>query len=843
MRIKIFPFFLSFLSLILLILGIAIGSYTNRSLENRSKASDTNSFITQKTQEDFDSLDVKMNSDKTILDTLVLQIQHEKLTDTQKSFIIYEIGKSGNTALTSIVEQYLSNKNPYLQRTAVRALYQLDPKKMQSLSLNLLSNTSPETQNLILFQLSQQTLDQELLQKLEQMYMSNTNYFQQPLFISIFEKNAYRPVSPYLEQQLIAKNVNDVTKDAIVVALQKIGTEKSFPLLQKHKTKIAQLLSNKAVLQNSLIKSSLENSLQLVNQTISKFPQKTIMQKSISIPKSVRGITRSPSNIVINTVYQSQNTGERIVIIFDHFLYTTILNTSEYGQWISDLENDGHTVTVADYESGDPQDIRTYIETLNTQQTLTGIIIVGDVPSALYEDATYGYEVFPIDHYYADLDGLWLDSDNNGCFDSVSGSPTPEVWVGRIKTTNLNSETNRDEIGILRYYLAKNHLYRTQTMTFENHALSYVDNDWTFALPYGYMNPAFQSVETISDHATTNSSDYLNRLGQNYKMIDLVTHSGTDHHYFEGIENGGGYVYTSNLINKNSSPFINDVACNNANYLAPNYMAGHYVFNRKNGLLLIGSTSKGGLIFSQQLYINLEESNNTSFGDAFKIVFTGITQNPPITWNGVRGLVILGDPTLHLNMQQIPTPTPTPTSICSPKPAPSSCDGRTLCEAANCWNVDQTSPNWSYCQQFDYNGNCTVDITEIQQCAYTCSTNGTEGSCCTQSIACDATLTCNICFNGMGVCAQTRPPSPSPTPIPTSSPTPYPGCHQVNCDANTDGYINSNDGIFVHSCFGHQSPLNECQEVDINCDNQISVIDIQRYAIMCPQIFEQNKSR
>ncbi len=55
---------------------------------------------------------------------------------------------------------------------------------------------------------------------------------------------------------------------------------------------------------------------------------------------------------------------------------------------------------------------------LQNEATLVGALLIGNIPAAWFEIENdfdkYGYTKFPIDLYYMDLDGDWIDSDNNG---------------------------------------------------------------------------------------------------------------------------------------------------------------------------------------------------------------------------------------------------------------------------------------------------------------------------------------------------------------------------------------------------------------------------------------------
>lgn len=100
-----------------------------------------------------------------------------------------------------------------------------------------------------------------------------------------------------------------------------------------------------------------------------------------------------------------------------------------------------------------------------------------------------------------------------------------------------------------------------------------------------------------------------------------------------------------------------------------------------------------------------------------------------------------------------PTLTPTPTPIgCSPKPAPDPCSGFTLCGAADCWRVESKDEEWPSCFQYDYDGDCDVDVVDIQKCASKCRSDGKVGACCSLVDQCSSGLNCQQCYQSLGEC-------------------------------------------------------------------------------------------
>ena len=124
-------------------------------------------------------------------------------------------------------------------------------------------------------------------------------------------------------------------------------------------------------------------------------------------------------------------------------------------QFVSDLESEGYSVIVYATEGGTPDALRTYLQNKWLEaESLVGCILVGDLPIAWYENAICSY---PLDLFYMDMDGEWVDTEPNGKYDkhtNGTGDTRAEIWLGRLTASPLISE---DEATLLNNYFDKNH--------------------------------------------------------------------------------------------------------------------------------------------------------------------------------------------------------------------------------------------------------------------------------------------------------------------------------------------------------------------------------------------------
>ncbi len=121
-----------------------------------------------------------------------------------------------------------------------------------------------------------------------------------------------------------------------------------------------------------------------------------------------------------------------------------------------------------------------------------------------------------------------------------------------------------------------------------------------------------------------------------------MAHSSPWTHTFKPQGQGGTvYNYEINLLGPKAF-FYNLFACSNARWVETNNIASWYIFSNPYGLLAVGTTKTGSMLYFDDFYGPLGEGQ--SFGEAFKSWLTLHGEDSP-SW--FYGLTILGDPTLH----------------------------------------------------------------------------------------------------------------------------------------------------------------------------------------------------
>jgi hypothetical protein len=358
------------------------------------------------------------------------------------------------------------------------------------------------------------------------------------------------------------------------------------------------------------------------------------------------------SNINIEEVYTTptEKINGKIIIAVKSSIYEPIKDSIQ--QYIKGLEAEDYSVIIAKISGGEPQELKDYLKS-KLSSGLIGCLLIGDLPIPYFEIdndfGDYGYTSFPIDLFYMDLDGEWIDKDKDGKYDDHKdgeGDKAPEIWVGRL-ITSLLSHPEMDEVDLLKNYFLKNHSYKKGEYKdkINQRALAYVDDDWYY---FGtcYLDRAYENATAITDKNTTIASDYKNRLTENYEWIQLCAHSNPTLHSFKTSEswNGGSVSYSDIRDIDPVVHFYNLFACSNCRYDRSNYMGGHYTFALTYGLASVGSTKTGSMLGFNYFYGPLGEGK--TLGEAFRDWFTLVGLGNR-SW--YYGMTLLGDPTLKIS--------------------------------------------------------------------------------------------------------------------------------------------------------------------------------------------------
>jgi len=311
-----------------------------------------------------------------------------------------------------------------------------------------------------------------------------------------------------------------------------------------------------------------------------------------------------------------------------------------------DVKRIGFDVVVVSFDQCTPADVKGVL-TSAYSEGLVGCLLIGDIPAVIFEDREEDKEEYPIDMWYMDLNGVWVDNDANGKYENHTGHRAPEIWLGRIKPPVAT-----DEVALIQDYFQKNHDYRTGLLSLPKRALAYIDDSWVDSSDAvdSALALCYSDRTLVNDCTATQSLDYLDRLRDDYHFVHLMVHGNHLRHDFQTNGSFAGSVSYEDVRAVGPHAFFyNLFTCSSAKYTKTDYIGGWYIFNNAYGLAAVGPTDAGGMWFFEDFYGHLSENN---LGSSFKSwLTTRIIAEDSGTWytkDWYYGMSLLGDPTLSL---------------------------------------------------------------------------------------------------------------------------------------------------------------------------------------------------
>ncbi len=350
--------------------------------------------------------------------------------------------------------------------------------------------------------------------------------------------------------------------------------------------------------------------------------------------------------------------GEKVAILVEKSIASGL--DGEISQLTSNLNSDGYSVLYYELSGGTPDSLRSVLCSLYVNDSIEGALFIGNLPVAWFQIKndfdTYGYREWPIDLFYMDLDGEWIDSlkydavdtlvaGQDSIYDIHRGDLSPEIYVGRLTPTGIGNDTL-----LLQNYFLKDNRYRTDSIRLQERALFYIDDDWEVFAPSWSASVAriYNDTLLVTHPESTTAYRYRQRLDTVRAWVSVFAHSSPSGHSFyysnrDSIDRYYSYEYTTQDPPAN---FYNHFACSFDRYTSNGYGGGRSIFNQSYGLASIGSTKTGSMLDFDSFYQPLSEGKN--LGEAFRDWFTYILQNG-VTFNELcwhYGMTLLGDPFL-----------------------------------------------------------------------------------------------------------------------------------------------------------------------------------------------------
>jgi|GEM_PF-4648878 len=296
------------------------------------------------------------------------------------------------------------------------------------------------------------------------------------------------------------------------------------------------------------------------------------------------------------------------------------LITAELDQFVLDLQNEGYRVELETFEADrSVEELRALLQS-KLSNGLIGAELIGDLPIPLvpYSVEEYGYHFFPEDLIYADLDGQWMDEDEDGLYEihrDGSGDKEAEIWIGRLTFSPID----KDEVLCLKQYFAKNHQWRNNWPYENQKALVYADDDAAIIgeqKSSSGLREIYNVVNLINEPEQTSIQDYKNRLREDYEMICLDSHGSAFSHCFK-VDGAREFINGSEILDLHpQARFYNLTTCFIGDYTADNYIGGCYLASG-NGLVVF--TTYGGVESFNEFCLELAQGR--SVGEAFRVCY------------------------------------------------------------------------------------------------------------------------------------------------------------------------------------------------------------------------------
>jgi hypothetical protein len=309
------------------------------------------------------------------------------------------------------------------------------------------------------------------------------------------------------------------------------------------------------------------------------------------------------------------------------------------------------------------------------QTGMTSAVLVGDLPIAWFQliddwnsngvrDDGEGYEEFPCDLFFMDLDGSWQDGmirldtldslvpGSDSIYDLHQGNITPEIAVSRLPASTVGSAET-----LLVDYFDKSHRYRSRQMPVTDRALVYIDDDW---IPnstewHNDVGLLYPDRVFVRDAETTRIADYQPRIDSAaYQWIALMSHSWPGGHamkYHSGDSTDWFYATSIPSLDPQAN-FYNLFACSNVRFVVDGYCGGRYVFQTSTGLGAIGSAKTGSMLEFADFYAPL--ADGASLGEAFRQWFEARLIDGCANWerSWYYGMCLVADGTLKPRVTQ-----------------------------------------------------------------------------------------------------------------------------------------------------------------------------------------------
>lgn len=283
----------------------------------------------------------------------------------------------------------------------------------------------------------------------------------------------------------------------------------------------------------------------------------------------------------------------------------------------------------------DPEGIREMIKEEYDSKSISGAVLIGNIPLARYEDKVMG-NVIEFPYYYMDLNGEWKDTDEDGIIDTPSGDYFPEIWVGIVRSTGDGNNVTQIEAYIQKVIDYVNGKFEpiVKSGAFLDDDFLYLDEKIKEYLAYTYFG-----TDVIDENTT--SQTFLKFLSENYAYAYFIVHSDGSA-YFIKTSQGSERVTPDEIEGK--ALFYTDFSCYGASF-ERGAIANYLIMDENSNALGVLTYTGSGHPDSMDIY-HTNLGWGRSFGESLIQQIYASTQNTTYFNTHIAMLVYLGFPFL-----------------------------------------------------------------------------------------------------------------------------------------------------------------------------------------------------
>ena len=361
--------------------------------------------------------------------------------------------------------------------------------------------------------------------------------------------------------------------------------------------------------------------------------------------KNYHGGNRKIKQFFIQRVTEQLNNNDKPLVIV--FVNSNLMLhvEAEIDIYSSTLVDVGYDNIVFETSGGTVEDLKDYILNFwNDEYNLVGLVLIGNLPVAWYSHD----EDFLCDLFLMDMDGIWIDENNDGLYDSHvdgEGDTAPDIFIGRIDASKV-PDNERGEAEIIKKYLYKIHEFWMGNIPQTDIALTYTDREWSGNGPFEHdIGFLYENYKSMS-YPNVNKNDYLNnQLSGHYEFIQLTCHSKSFGHLFDD----GGLALSNDV--RSALPmalFYWLHCCHACKFTNYNCLGNAYILNTNTPSLAVVGSTKSGLMHDFR-YFYEPFGQGYSFGQALQMWLEYKYPYNEYEIADYYGVTILGDPTIKVN--------------------------------------------------------------------------------------------------------------------------------------------------------------------------------------------------